>query len=91
MLLRDSCFGTILNIRDKVRKIWQSSILAWDQFVLVSVHEIELVRHMRTPDIGVFAQFDLALGALNEKPPVAPGRQPVRRKPVDANVPMPPT
>ena len=37
-------------------------------------------------DVGVLPQFDVALGAENEKPPIAPCAQPIGSKPVDANV-----
>jgi hypothetical protein len=36
--------------------------------------------------VGVLAQLDVALGAEDEQPPVAPGVEPVRREPVDAHV-----
>ena len=41
---------------------------------------------MRASDICVLAYLDLAFGALNEKAPIAPGGQAIRREPVDPNI-----
>jgi hypothetical protein len=78
--------GPVDDVRDQARTERQLDVLAVDVARLLAVDNEEMVAAGTAGDVDVLPQLDVALGAEDRQPPVAPGREAVGREPVQADV-----
>ncbi len=86
VLLAHRGLGPVQHVVDQPRAVGQRLGAAVDVLRAFAIDEEEVVAAGPAGDVDVLAQLDVALGAEDRQPPVAPHAQALRREPVDADV-----
>src|SRR5262245_12510215 len=86
MRLGHGRLGAIENVINELPAVRQFLTLAVDILCARLIDQKQMVGPWPAGEVAVLAYLDVAVGAQNRQPSVAPGRQAVGRKPVDSNV-----
>ena len=86
MRLRHCGFRPIAHIIGKIAEIGQRTAGAVDVACALIVDQKQMLGPWAAFDIDIFAQLDRAFGAQNGGATIAPGRQAIGGKPIDANI-----
>src|SRR3569833_241318 len=78
--------GAVDNVADKLRSERQLAIVAIDIACALAVHDKEVVAAGPNRNIGIFAHFDITVGAQHEEAPIAPCAQTIGREPVQPHI-----
>ena len=84
--LRLSSLGSVDDVGDELRTEGQWNIAAIDIADLLLIDDEEMIASRASGDVRVFAQLDIAFGAEDEEPAVAPGSEAVGCEPVNTHV-----
>src|SRR5258708_1004585 len=76
----------IHDVGDELRPERKREVVAVDVSGLLLVDDKEIVALLADGDVGVLAHFDVALGAEDEEPSIAPGAEAVGSEPVEPDV-----
>src|SRR5690606_37835927 len=76
--------GALAHVIKESREVIQRLAGAIHVAHTFAVHDKEMILSRAAGDIDVFPELDIAFGAEDSEPAVAPGGQAVRREPVDA-------
>src|ERR1017187_2634093 len=82
------CVRAVDDVGDELRAEREGQVIAVDVAGLFGVHEVEVIAALvfGVGDVGVLADFDVAVGTEDEEAAVAPGAEARGREPVEAHV-----
>src|SRR3954469_24449308 len=86
MFLRHRGLGAIEHVVDELTSVRRLDALAVDVVRALLIDDEEMVATRPAGDVGVLSQLDVAVGAEDGHPSVAPGRESVWGEPVHADV-----
>lgn len=86
VILRHRRLRAVADVGGESVEVFEFFAAAIDMGHFLAVDQEEVILARPAGDIDIFAQFDVAFGAENGQAAVAPGRQRLRREPVDTDI-----